>query len=93
MLDDAEETVTDIPEPKKYPNSLGVNLKQVSETLRAAVPDIKIEEKDRFKDNTTVLIETWKGLTKNEDIKKLLDEVGEIQLDQAHLFWKVWEMH
>lgn len=48
--------IADIPEPRKYEDSLGIGLAEVAEKLRAPVPDIKIEEKDRFKDNTSVMI-------------------------------------
>lgn len=38
--------------------------------------DIQVEEKDRFKDNTGVMIETWREMTEDKELKKLLEEVG-----------------
>jgi hypothetical protein len=40
-----------------------------------------------------VLIESWKKLTKDPELKKLLDEVGEIHVEQSSLFWKIFSMH
>lgn len=31
--------------------------------MNRPVPDLDIDAKDRFKDNTSVMIETWKSLT------------------------------
>lgn len=52
-----------------------------------------ISGKDRFKENSSVLIESWKKLTKDPELKALLDEVGETYVEQSALFWKVFSMH
>lgn len=78
-------------EKKKFPENIGSGIREIATKLNQPVPDLQIEEKDRFKDNTTVMIETWKSLTKDPELLKLLDDVGELPLHQAQLFWKVWE--
>lgn len=73
MLDSTNLFDDELSEKKKYPEHVGVGDKDMAARMNIPVPDIELEEKERFKDNTSVMIETWKKLTRDPELLKLLD--------------------
>lgn len=96
LLDSSEHLVTELKQEEEKPSKklddrerLGL-YRDLNTPLETNTP---IPEKDRFKENSSVLIESWKKLTKDPELRALLDEVGETHVDQSALFWKVFMMH
>ena len=93
LLDDSETLITEM--KKDEAKEVGVNQDsfEMMKELELPPTDTQIPESERFKENSSVLIESWKRLSNDPELKRLLDEVGETHIEQSGLFWKVFSMH
>lgn len=73
LLESVEVEDRDLPEPRRYADSVGISVEELKEAMNKPLMEMPVDEKDRFKDNTGVMIETWKSMTEDKELKRLLE--------------------